>query len=283
MPFTENHFLTADNTNIVHRNWSVESAKANLIIIHGMGEHGMRYQHVVDYFNQHQFNVFSWDARGHGLSGGQLGHIPNGWQDFRSDMNQYLNLITDQFNGLPTYILGHSLGGLKTLDYALHYPAQLGISGLIISSPAIGEVGASAFLMMAAKLLDKIMPSLSMSSGLDVSQLSRDAAWNRQSVEDPLYHDKASPRIAVQVPKVASWVQEQAHQLNYPTLLIHGTDDSICSIEGSRQFNQSCQQVESTKNLLEFREYPGGYHELLNDINKNEVLSDVFAWLQNKI
>ena len=280
MPHVENQFSTADGTIIVHRHWFVESAIANIVIIHGMGEHGMRYQHVVDFLNRNQFNVFSWDARGHGLSGGQLGHIPNGWQDFRSDMNQYLEVVTDQFNNQPTYILGHSLGGLKTLDYALHYPEQQGINGLIVSSPAIGDVGASAFLMMAAKLLDKIMPAISMSSGLDVSQLSRDPLWNQQSIEDPLYHDKASPRIAVQVPKVASWVQENAATLNYPTLLIHGTDDSICSIEGSRQFNQSCQQSEKAKGLLEFREYPGGYHELLNDINKEDVLNDVLVWLK---
>lgn len=266
-------FRSFDNKRIVYRSWLVEKPIANLVIVHGAGEHSGRYNHIVDHFVALDFNVFVWDARGHGDSEGQRGHIQS-WRDFREDIHYYLKAVRRDFAGQPVFLLGHSLGGLKTLDYVLHYPHE-DIRGYICSSPAIGEVGVSPLLLTAAKVMDKVVPNLSINTGLDLENISRDPDWLDQTREDQLYHSKGTPRLAIEVQRTAEWVHSHADELNYPILMLHGTADEICQADGSRRFYANTSQQDKT--LIE---YEGGYHELFNDTVKDKALGDVQHWIE---
>ena len=269
-------FLSFDKSKIIYREWLVKQPQANVVIVHGAGEHSSRYKHVVEHFNQQNFNVFTWDARGHGESDGQRGYVEN-WDCFRKDIQCYFDAIRTSFVGQPVFLLGHSLGGLKVLEYLLHQPNET-IRGAICSSPAIGKIGISPILMGLSKVLTHLTPRLSLNTGLDYSAISRDPLWLKSTQQDSLYHSRGTPRLAVEVVKAANWVQSHADKLNCPILMIHGTADKICDIGGTRQFMENTKQGDKT-----VLEYKGGYHELFNDIERERVLADVQSWIEARL
>ncbi len=269
-------FRSFDNSNIIYREWLVNKAKANLVVVHGIGEHSNRYEHVVNHFTGAGLNVFTWDARGHGDSDGQRGFIES-WEYFRKDIHEYFKAIKEQLGDKPVFLLGHSLGGLKTLDYLLHHGNE-NIQGYICSAPAIGKVGISPVLLALSKVLTNVTPRLSLDTGMDHSAISRDSRWLELTGVDKLYHSRGTPRLAMEVIKAAEWVQSNTDKLNYPILAIHGTADKICDIGGTRQFMSNTTQNDKTT-----LEYEGGYHELFNDIERERVLSDVENWIAARL
>jgi alpha-beta hydrolase superfamily lysophospholipase len=168
------------------------------------------------------------------------------------------------------------MGGVIVLDYCLRKPQH--ISGVILSSPAIGKLGISPMLIQIAKLLNKVWPSMSTSTGLDISKLTHDTEFVNYTKTDPLYHRKATPRFGMEVQRTVDFIQKNANSFSIPSFLIHGTDDQIVSIEGSRQL------VKNTTNPhLIYKEYKNGYHELFNDTMKQEVIKDIIDWIKGHI
>lgn len=269
-------FLSFDNTRLVYREWLADKPKGNIVVVHGAGEHSNRYTHVVDHFTAAGFNVFTWDARGHGESEGQRGFVER-WFHFRNDIHYYFKAVRPSFSGQPVFLLGHSLGGVMTLDYLLNHPEE-DIRGYICSAPAIGKVGISPILLGLSRIFTHIAPRLSLDTGLELDAVSRDPTWLESSRQDPLYHSKGTPRLATEVIDTAAWIHEHASDFNYPLLMVHGTDDRVCEIDGSRQFFGNTQQADKT-----LKEYEGGYHELFNDIDKARVLQDVQSWIDTRL
>ena len=103
--WTEHRFIAFDETPLFYRVHSREGAKAIAILVHGMGEHGGRYQHLGDYLAE--FEIESWipDLRGHGRSGGKPGHISH-FSDLHRDLSALHSLIDKTRKGLPIFLVG---------------------------------------------------------------------------------------------------------------------------------------------------------------------------------
>ncbi len=129
------------------------------------------------------------------------------------------------------------------------------ISGVVCTSPAIGELGISPILWHIAKLLNKIWPALSMSTGLNISKLTHDQDFVEYTKSDPLYHRKATPRFGIEVEKTVNFIHKNARAFSIPIFLIHGTSDEIVSIAGSRKIVSN-----SNNPHMEYKEYEGEYH-----------------------
>lgn len=274
MQHQEGTFEGVGQVQLYRQQWFPEDkAQAVLIIVHGIGEHSGRYIHVVDYLVLRGYAIYAFDHRGHGRSEGQQGFI-NDWSEFREDLRTFVMLVQQEIGNIPLFILCHSMGGVIGLDYCLHYPE--GITGVIASAPAIGKVAVHPVIWFLARILDRIWPNLSMSpqSGVDW-KISRDAAVLEATRNDPFTHNKATPRLGIQMQKTVEWIQTHAADWQLPLLVIHGTDDNIASPEGSRRFVRNI-----TFPDVQFNEYEGGYHELFNDIIREQVLADVAGWLQ---
>lgn len=134
-------FRGAGDLELFYQCWETDVAnKANLLIIHGFGEHSGRYMNLVDHLVPRGYTVWGFDHRGHGRSPGQRVHI-NSWQEFRGDVRSFVQMVREKEQRTPIFIFGHSLGGLIALEFALHYPE--GLKGVIASSPALVQVGVS--------------------------------------------------------------------------------------------------------------------------------------------
>ncbi len=190
-------------------------------------------------------------------------------------MSAFLDLIKRQ-SDTPLFILGHSLGGVVALDYCTRYPE--GLQGVIASSPAIGKTGVPAILWVLARILNRIWPRFSLDIRLDTSNFSRDPAVLEALKNDPLFHTRGTARLGMEVRHIVEWIHANSGNLRLPLLIVHGTDDEIASPDGSREYFQNV-----TFDDKELREYEGGYHELFNDIIKEQVLADTEQWLKRHL
>ncbi|MDZ8023554.1 MAG: lysophospholipase [Nostoc sp. DedQUE11] len=264
---------------LYYQSWYPQGkVKAILAIVHGLGAHSDRYNNLIQHFIPKQYAVYGFDLRGHGRSPGQRGYI-NRWSEFREDLRAFLELIKTQHPGSPIFLLGHSLGSVIVLDYALRYPQKASaLQGVITLAPALGKVGVSKTRLVIGKLLSRVWPRFTLNTGLDLSAGSRDEKILAAYAQDSLRHTRASARLATEFFATVDWVNAHAADWQLPLLILHGGADRVTLPEGGKIFYQ---RVSSPDKLR--IEYPGAYHELQSDLNYQEVLADLENWLERHL
>lgn len=256
--------------------WRPEGGlKAVLAITHGHGEHSGRYGNVVNWFVPRGYAVYAFDLRGHGCSAGPRGHIER-WDEFREELSAFLAFVREREPGQALFLVGHSMGGLIALEYALHDPQ--GLAGVIASGPLLSQPGIAPFLIMLSKVLSTLVPRLALKTGLDATALSRDPAVVEAYINDPLVHSFGTARLGAELARAIEWTQAHAADLALPCLIVHGSDDRICPPEGSRVFFENIAFADKERQV-----YEGYYHEVFNDVGKEQVLAAVEAWVERHL
>lgn len=276
MRHEEGLFTTHDGLELYRQSWLPEgAARANMVIVHGIGEHSGRYGNLVAWFAPKGYALHGFDHRGHGKSPGLRGHI-TGWGDFREDVRAFVQYSAQQHPGAPTVLVGHSLGALIALDYGLHYGA--GLKALVASAPPLvqGE-DISPLLLLGARILSPLAPSLSMKTGLSAEALSRDAVVVQAYREDPLVHGFATPRFGAEMQRVMKTTLAAAPRwpVALPLCIVHGGADKLCPPVGSQRFFENATAHEKAR-----YEYPDLFHEVFNEFGKEQVFADIEAWME---
>lgn len=252
-----------------------QDAKAVLAIVHGFGEHSSRYANVVDVLVPAGYAVYSFDNRGHGKSFGKRGHISN-WEDFRTDVFAFLQLVREKEPDKPLFLMGHSLGGLIALEFLLRLPD--GIDGAVISGPALTQGAVSPILLLIGKLISYVIPSFTLDSKLEANDISRDPRVVMDYKKDPMVHSLASARFGAEMGSAIKWVRKHAGDLKTPILIIHGGDDRLVDPKCSREFFEKITIEDKTR-----IEYDGYFHETHNDLNWEKPVSDILEWLDKRV
>jgi len=252
-----------------------ETLKAALIIVHGIGEHSGRYMNIVNHLVPHGFVVYGYDSRGHGQSAGKRGHIES-WEEYRGDLHAFVQYVRKETEVEKLFLLGHSMGGLVTLDYVLHHSDY--IRGIVVSSPALDISAAPPGFILIANILNRIVPGLQLATPLDTNELSRDPTAVKAYMDDPLVHNKITPRFILESVKIVGQVQKNANQIKIPILVTFGEADQIVPIGGTKRFFKAVASVD--KQLIT---YPEGRHEPHNDFNSEEVVDNIARWLDRLI
>ena len=272
----EGTFRGRGGLELCYRRWRPEGEpQAALAIVHGFGEHSGRYGNVTDWLVPRGYAVYGFDLRGHGRSPGPRGYV-NEWAEFRQDVKAFLELVGEQEPGRPLFLLGHSMGGLIVLEYVLHYPE--GLAGVIASGPVLAQAGVSPFLMMLSKILSGILPRLTLDTKLDATAISRDPAVVGAYVDDPLVHSLGTPRLGTELTRAVEWTQAHAAEMRVPCLIVHGSADRLAPPEGSRVFYENMTLTDKERQV-----YEGYYHEVFNDVGKEQVLAAVEAWVEHHL
>jgi alpha-beta hydrolase superfamily lysophospholipase len=276
MPHEEFELKTKDGLKLYVQAWLTEKpAKALVVIVHGLGEHSGRYAHVAEAFNTNGLQVFSYDQRGHGKSEGPRGHTPS-YQHLMDDISLAIQQARQVAgDSLPVFLYGHSLGALEVLYYGLMVKNEL--KGIIATSPPLDLSSTSKTTKTMAKIMNPILPGLTMANGLDVNALSRDPAVVEAYKSDPLVHDKVSVRLGMFMFAGAEEVLAAAKDWHSPLLLMHGTEDRICGIKGSEAF------FEAVEGDVTFKRWEGLYHETHNEPEKAEVIQAMVDWIKNRL
>ena len=260
---------SSDGLSLFSRSWLPDSSPlATLAIVHGLGEHSERYNHVGDYFAKRGYAVFAIDLRGHGRSEGRRGHI-NHFDEYLDDAQSLVDYTQSQAPNLPLFLLGHSMGGLIALTYALKRPQ--GLAAVIASGPGLRmRMEVPAWKITLGKAMSSVFPSLSMPNGIDPNHISRDPKIVAAYISDPLNHDKVTARWYTEFVNAGEWALQNADKLSIPALILQGGDDPIVDPGGAKAFFDGIRH-----NNKRHIEYPGLYHEILNEPEKLNVMDDI--------
>jgi alpha-beta hydrolase superfamily lysophospholipase len=256
----------------LHRaTWAATRPRGVLVNVHGLGDHSGLYPHLVEFFPAHGWTVAALDTRGNGRSPGRRGHVGR-WREYRDDLGAFLAVVRREHPGLPLVLLGHSLGGLMALDFALERPE--GLAGVALAAPPLGDVGVPRPLLLLARVLTRAWPTYTQVTGMDLSNLARDPRIVEALLADPLFHRAASARLATETLDTIAAVHARAGRLAVRTLILHGTGDRMVPIEGSRRLAAG-----PARGRVTLREYPDAGHALFVDLGYEERLRDLLDWM----
>jgi alpha-beta hydrolase superfamily lysophospholipase len=270
----EFEFSATDGLKLFGRKWVADDPKALVCIVHGLGEHSGRYQHVARRMNEAGLTVYAFDLRGHGKSEGKRGHAD--YEDLMNDITVFLNTCMREYPDIPLFLYGHSLGGNLVINYGLKRKSP--VKGIISTAPFLKLTKEVPTVLVAfARFLNRVYPSLTLSNGLDPSDLSHDPQVVKAYQDDPLVHDRISARLFIQSYDAGRWALENAFSFSLPLLLMHGDEDKITSFEASREFAQKAGKV------CTFKAWKGMYHEIHNEPEWKEVVQFTISWVRSHI
>ena len=247
-----------------------EGAVGVVALVHGLGEHALRYDYVAQRLTDAGFVVVAPDHAGHGRSDGKRLGV-NDFSDFTDDLDRVIKAV--EHDGLPLFVIGHSMGGAIALSYALDHQSE--IRGLVLSGPAVvpGE-DLTPILVKLAPVMGKIAPWLP-STGLSASAVSRDPKVVAAYEADPLvHHGKIPAGLGGALIGEMGTYPERLASLTIPVLALHGGQDVLTNPEGSRMVGDKAGGTDVTVKI-----YPDLFHEIMNEPERDEVIDDIVAWL----
>ncbi len=242
-----------------------------MLIVHGLAEHGGRYERTAGLMAAAGLTVEAVDLRGAGGSAGRRAHVER-FSDYLDDVDWRLAVIRGEADGLPVILLGHSLGGLVCLDYATSGRPLPDL--LILSAPAVASTVPGWQKAMASTFAG-LVPTVRLSNPLSGDQLSRDPTVAEAYFADPLVEDSTTIRLAAESFRAQERVQEAAARLSIPTFVIHGSADTIVPT-ASTEYLASIPDVTRTV-------YPDLRHESLNEPEGPAIVADMIAWIRAQI
>ncbi len=264
---TKNEWAFAGSQGSIHaQSWTGpgDPAPSHIaVLVHGYGEHIGRYDHVADALVAAGAAVYGMDHMGHGRSDGDRAIVTD-FDDVVADVDQVIDTALEQHPGLPVVMIGHSMGGLIASRYAQTHGDRL--TALVLSGPAIGRM----------ELIDQLLGLDEIPDvPLDPAVLSRDGAVGEAYAADPLVWHGPFQRPMLEAMSKANGQVDEAGSLGaLPLLWVHGADDLLVPIDGTRAGIDAIEGATSRA-----IEYPGARHEIFNETNHGEVLADVVGFI----
>lgn len=275
MQTEQSSFKLSDGLELSVRHWH-DGAGIPVLLVHGYGEHIGRYEHVAAQLVKDGFDVWGYDARGHGLSQGARGYMAADDTLVTDLMEMFDELMRP--TGQRPIVVAHSMGGLvAALAVATHGFKPL---ALVLSSPAL-RVRMNLFqkaLISMGLLLFKNKPIAS--KAVNPAVVSRDAQIVENYRNDALNHAWISPRMAGMMRDGGDVVRRHANHFDMPTLLIYAGDDRVIDASGSDDFAVAL----ARNNAATVRRYDAAYHEIFNEplAEREEILNHMSTWMRQE-
>lgn len=274
----EGRFKGVGNLSLYWQAWLPSGkARALIVIAHGVAEHGGRYARLGKRLVEQGYAVYALDHRGHGKSEGPRALVDK-FDHLVTDLDQLVTLACEQQPGLKPFLIGHSLGGVISISYALKFQEKL--KGLILSGPAVQLAPLPFKVVMMAKLFSLFSPSKPFFP-IDGSTVSRDPDEVRRYNEDPLNSRGAIPaRTVAELLDRIAWLPAGYPALSVPLLVMHGTADALAIPVGGQRVHDEAGSRDKTLKL-----YEGFYHEIFNEppANRERVFADLLGWIATRI
>ena len=268
MPSTTSSARSASGMDLHERRWPVDrTPRASVLVIHGLGEHGARYERTAGIMNAAGLGVVALDLSGFGASGGRRGHLAR-WDDWLDDVAEALQRVRGEAPGRPLVLLGHSLGGLVCLSYAESERPQPDL--LVLSSPALAS-SVPGWKQRAARILGRVAPTLPIANSIKGSDLSRDPAVGVDYVADPLNQPATTAGLGRLILEAQDRAVRSVKRVRVPTLVTHGEADPLVPC--------GCSEILAAVPGVERRTYPELRHETLNEPEGPAVAADMVAWI----
>jgi acylglycerol lipase len=273
MPQYEDIFVGPGNLRLFEQAWlPAGPPRATVVHVHGLIEHSGRHEEVAEVMAQNGYAVYAMDLRGHGRSEGPRCDVGS-FDDYLLDLDVFFRRVRDRQPGSPLFLMGNSMGGLIVTQWAIRGQAE--VAGLVLSGPLLAvNIELFPWLRRLGPLVASVLPGLRLPR-IRVDLLSRSAEALESFRNDPLcFHGRFTVRVGNEILKALARLPDEAAALRLPLIILHGSDDRICSPAGSRML---CERAGSGDKTL--RIYDGLYHEVFDEPEREQVLADLVAWL----
>ncbi|MBK6931551.1 MAG: alpha/beta hydrolase [Saprospirales bacterium] len=252
--------------------WPVQRPRAVFTLVHGQGEHIGRYDYMARWYNAKGVAVLGYDHQGYGRSGGRRGHARN-LGVLLDDIGQALEATRQHYPGAPHILYGHSLGGHLALNYLFRRRPDL--QGVVATAPWIRlAFPAPVLKVLTGRVLQRFLPAVRLPNGLAVHFLSKDPAVVEAYKSDPLVHNQLSLAAGIDLLDGSIWLDQYRGETPAPLLLQHGTADKITSAQATLDL------ALRLKGNVTFREWPGLYHEIHQEPEKEQVFRFTLEWVE---
>lgn len=281
-----------------------EQPKGVVLIVHGLAEHCERYNHFARFLNENSYHVIAYDHRGHGKTDpDNLGFIEgeNGFDLMVMNLHDVYQYISEVYPDLPITLFGHSMGSFISQRFMQLFdrkPTALVYSGSTGKPPFMLNVGILLSAVLGnmfgkdskSKLLDKLSfgayNNYFKPNRTDSDWLSRDTDMVDLYIDDPycgficsnsFYH-----QLFTGIRGLHSHTPFADHDLTIPILLLSGDQDPVSGMGKGFKNLEKILKKNGVKDLTSLL-YPGGRHEMLHEINRDDVFSDILDWLNQTI
>lgn len=296
-------FTDPDGFKIFTYKWAPDAGKPKAVVqvAHGAAEHALRYERFAKFLNQAGYVVYADDHRGHWKTAGDLSKAGNagvdGWNGMIKDEQQLSDLIKKENPGLPLFFFGHSMGSFIAQRYIQHWGNQL--KGVILSgTTGLAIIPPQAIPMMeqaaAGELRDQVPTGPGLFAALNApfepaktpfDWLSRDEAEVQKYIQDPWCGFAFTNGMTLDMARgMLDMINPENQKLvpkNLPILLVSGEMDPVGAYNGVQALGDRYKEV-GVKDVQVIL-YPQGRHEMLNEINRDEVQRDIVKWLDEHV
>jgi acylglycerol lipase len=257
------------------RSWQPEGEpRAIVAIVPGFNSHSGYFTWVGEQLAANGLSAYAVDLRGRGKSEGERFYIES-LSEYLSDVDLMVQTAKSRQPGLPVFLLGHSAGGVISCVYTLEHQAEL--AGLICESFAF-QVPASDIALAAFKGLSYLAPHAHIFK-LKNEDFSRDPAVIDAMNTDPLIADETQPlQTVAQLVRADERIRREFPLITLPVFILHGTADNATKFSGSQFFFDTAGSEDKSLKL-----YEGHFHDLLNDVDKEQVMKDVTDWIDARL
>jgi alpha-beta hydrolase superfamily lysophospholipase len=267
----EGELRSGEGLRLRYRERRVRGAGVQILLVHGVAEHGGRYGGFAEFFAHHGVGVSVMDLRGHGLSEGRRVWV-RAFESYLQDLDLFLAHVLS--HSRQVFLVGHSLGGLIALRYA--ETRRPSLQGLIVSGaalkPAITPPGPLTWLLRQLNRLSSATPVPGL---VRAAQLSRKPSVVRAYERDPLIPGHLTTGLGLASLEAGHVALVEAHRIGMPTLVLQGGGDSVVDPRGSEELFARLEVADK-----ELKVYPGLFHEIFNEPEREWVLTDVLRWIQ---
>jgi len=270
-PAVEERLETTGGHTLFVRSWRPDgSARGVVVIVPGFNSHSGYYGWAAEQLVASELAVYAVDLRGRGRSDGERFYVEK-FGDYVDDVSAAVKLAKSREPGLPTFLLGHSAGGVVACLYALDHPREL--SGLIAESFA-HELPAPDFALAVFKGLGHVAPHAHVLH-LKNELFTRDPKALEAMDNDPLIaHETQPTKTLAELVRADARLKQEFPSMKLPVMILHGTADKATRPSGSQHFFDAVGSLDKTLKL-----YEGHAHDLLNDVDKELVMEDLKSWL----
>ncbi|SFB22132.1 Lysophospholipase, alpha-beta hydrolase superfamily [Lentibacillus halodurans] len=277
------HFKASDGVRLFYRGWIPENPRALLILVHGAGEHSGRYANIGEACMEHQIALIAPDLRGFGQSEGARGHV-NHFKDYIDDLKNLIELLHCQYQFIPLFLFGHSLGGLIVIRYGQIHSHKA--NGFVLSSPALGfRIRVPLLLEKLMELISRLSPNFSVQPSKWAGMLKKIRQLESyfpepvlEMEDDPFYTFEYTPRWFTELLHNGIHALSDASRFSFPLLCFYDQEDPIVH-PGSVQRFLDTVSVQDKKYIL----FAEGQHRPWNAPHCDQALNDVFTWLNTRL
>ncbi|KAJ0255709.1 Lysophospholipase like protein [Hirschfeldia incana] len=274
-------FTTKRGDTLFTQSWSPLSPnhRGLIVLLHGLNEHSGRYSDFAKQLNANGFKVYGIDWIGHGGSDGLHAYVPS--LDYAvDDLKSFLDKVLAENLGLPCFCIGHSTGGAIILKAMLDPKIESRVSGIVLTSPAVGVQPSHPIFTVLAPIVAFLLPRYQLSAAnKEGVQVSRDPQALLTKYSDPLvFTGSIRVRTGYEILRIASHLQQNLNKVKVPFLVMHGTADSVTDPNASKKLYEEASSSDKSIKLFE-----GLLHDLLFEPERDIVAGVILDWLNQRV